>query len=351
MNHNTSRIIIETMVCKAIKDMKDSPKRSTRNLVDMALQFSEGRFQQKFFEVAQTMLKNANSPYYDLVQDIAVHVDSEKIMRFGINVGYNGCTVGAKMIREIEEREKYNIPWMISLHLCPQQFLIHQAKYHTMISKGEEIGIYTWMLLPEGQPYEVLPLVQQHPNSAFALFCTPKEITMSFLDDVSELNNLMLVVRYDEEAQDTCELLRKMGLLYSVYDIYTEADVEAITRGDLFCGTEQLHPVFTVLLADEECPDMARQEVYQYVRLVRDKQEFQTIVWEATCDNSFVDSIISEEPCLSGFDADGYLFTELEHKKESFFNLLKNDLPQILKKAFPKGYTDNTMAKNKKDKK
>lgn len=344
MNHNTSRIIIETMVRKAIKDIKDSPKRSTRNLIDMALQFSKGRFQQNFFEVAQTMLKNEKSPYYDLIQDIVAHVDSEKIIRFGMNVGYNGCTTGARTIREIEEREKYNIPWMISLHLCPKQFLLHQEKYHTLISQGEEIGIYTWMLFPEGQSQEVLPLVQQHPNSAFALFCTPGEITLPFLDDVSEVQNLMLVVRYDEDSPNIYELLREMGLLYSVYYLYTEFDVKAITSGNLLSSTEQMHPAFTVLLADAECPDMARKEVYKYVRMVRNKQEFQTIAWEAACDSSFVDSIISREPCLAGFDTEGYLFTMLEHKTENCFNFLKNDLPQIMKEAFPKGYSDDIMA-------
>ena len=43
------QILIETIVRKAIRDIRDSPKRNTRNLIDMALNFSEGRFQSRFF--------------------------------------------------------------------------------------------------------------------------------------------------------------------------------------------------------------------------------------------------------------------------------------------------------------
>ena len=71
MNHTISRVLIETVVKKALRDIKDSPERSIRNLVDMALQFSNGRFQKEFFETTQTMLQNEDSAYYLLVRDAA----------------------------------------------------------------------------------------------------------------------------------------------------------------------------------------------------------------------------------------------------------------------------------------
>ena len=61
MGNDISRILIETVVRKTLRDMKDSPERSTRNLVDMALHFSSGHFQREFFEMAQEMLQNEHS--------------------------------------------------------------------------------------------------------------------------------------------------------------------------------------------------------------------------------------------------------------------------------------------------
>ena len=92
MGNDTSRILIETIVRKTLREIKASPGRSTRNLIDMALNFSEGRFQRNFFEAAQTMLTNEKSPYYELIRDTVAHVDCERLLRFGMNVGYHGCT-------------------------------------------------------------------------------------------------------------------------------------------------------------------------------------------------------------------------------------------------------------------
>lgn len=96
MENNMSRILIETVVRRTLKDMKENPERSIRNLVDMALHFSEGRFQKNFFQAAQTMLKNENSPYYALLRNISSSVDTERLVTFGMNLGYNSCTLGAK---------------------------------------------------------------------------------------------------------------------------------------------------------------------------------------------------------------------------------------------------------------
>lgn len=57
MEKSTSRIIIETIVKKALRDIKDSPERSIRNLVDMALHFSDGRFQRNFLKLRKQCFK------------------------------------------------------------------------------------------------------------------------------------------------------------------------------------------------------------------------------------------------------------------------------------------------------
>ncbi len=335
MENTTSRIIIETLVKKAMREIKESPERSTRNLVDMALHFSNDRFHRSFFETAQAMLQKEDSPYYGLIEDVVCNVDSGSLMHFGMNLGYNSCTIGAKRIREIEAKEHYHIPWMILLNLDPLYFSDHQQEYEALISLGEGIGIYAWMLIPQEGAVDYLPLVQEHPDSAFILFCKPTDITLSFLDCVSECTNLMLAVHYDEDTAAACALLRSAQLLYSVCCVYTENDVGSITGGELFFSVQQLHPVFTILLADSECPEPARKMVYEAVRQVRNRQEYQTIALEAISDSSFIDSIISNDTCLAGFDSEGYLFTLQGSNKEDRFHFLQNELPHILKLAFP----------------
>lgn len=101
MEKSTSCIIIETVVKKTLREIKDSPERSIRNLVDMALLFSDGRFQRNFFEVAQTMLQNEHSPYYGLIEDTIAHVNSERLFQFGIH----------NPIRKIAAMQLYFCEW------------------------------------------------------------------------------------------------------------------------------------------------------------------------------------------------------------------------------------------------
>ena len=71
MNSNMNRDLIETIVKKALRDVRDSPERNVRNLVDMALLFSTGQFQRQFFEIAQKTLRNEYSAYYPMIRDAA----------------------------------------------------------------------------------------------------------------------------------------------------------------------------------------------------------------------------------------------------------------------------------------
>ncbi|MCC8162196.1 MAG: hypothetical protein LIO86_03255 [Lachnospiraceae bacterium] len=171
MADSMSRILIETIVRRTLKDLKDSPERSVRNLVDMALNSSEGRFQRSFFTVAETMLKNEKSAYYDVIKDVVANVETERILQFGMNLGYNSCTEGAEKIRKKEAACGFNIPWTISLNIDMEKVTENPESYDTVLSQGKKLGVYTWMLHAHGLLQEVLPLMRRHTDCAFVLFC------------------------------------------------------------------------------------------------------------------------------------------------------------------------------------
>ncbi len=146
MKTNLNRTLIETTIRNSIKQIKNDPERSMRNLIDMALSFSNGRFQKHFLEVAQTMLQKETSCYYKIIPDLVANGDTERIVTFGMNIGYNGCTLGAQTIRELEATEHFNIPWSISLELA-----------------------------------------EDFPECAFSIFCTPENISHTLLNDARSL--------------------------------------------------------------------------------------------------------------------------------------------------------------------
>ena len=161
MENSMSRIIIETTVRQTLKGLKENPKRSIRNLVDMSLHFSEGRFQSHFFQTARTMLEHEDSAYYSLVEHSTSHIETEHLVKFGMNLGYNSCTWGAQRIRRNEQRLGFNIPWTVLFQMDDLQCLDHLFEYDSAITEGEQLGIYTWGLLSRTDPMALLPLIEQ----------------------------------------------------------------------------------------------------------------------------------------------------------------------------------------------
>ena len=331
-----TRIVIETVVKKALAAIKEDPERETRNLVDMALQFAEGRFQQELFSTMQTMLQNEHSAYYGLVRDVVSHTDAERLLTFGMNVGYNGCTVGARHIRENERKLGCSIPWTVSIRPDGARWADDCARYDKLIGEGETLGIYVWAVFAGERPRDLLCLAKSHPASAFCVFCRGEDLTEVFLEEALEYDNIMLLVRYDEAAADVCASLRRMGLLYSVWYPYGAKDLEDILNGDLFYSAQQLAPAFTVLLARPECPVEVRRLVCRAVRAARNEQRFQTLLWEMESDNGLVDSIISKDSCLVAFDGAGRLCSGDGRTWGEHHDIFHGSLVEILQGAYPK---------------
>lgn len=333
MQNKTNRVLIETIVRKALKDIQDDPERNTRNLVDMALQFSKGRFQKYFFQVAQKMLQNESSPYYGLMRDAARHIDHERLLTFGMNIGYNGCTLGAKRIREIEAAEGFNIPWAITLHMPTSLAEKRLMDYQQFIDQGEALGTHVWFLFAKDSPEDLLPLVKAHPDSAFVIFL--ENVSECFFDEASEHNNFMLALRCGEDATGRFMQLRERKLLYAVYELYNDETATEILSGDTVQTMQQLAPI-SIFIAEPGCQAETKKRVYQYVDQARADQLHRTILWEYTLDNRFVDTVISGDACLAGFTSEGDLYTqnEIMHGRET--NLHETELSAILKRAFPK---------------
>ena len=336
MENSLSRILIETTVRQALKGLQENPKRSTRNLIDMALQFSEGRFQSHFFKTAQALLKNENSAYFALVQDTVSHIETENMVKFGMNLGYNSCTWGAQHIRLNEKRLGFNIPWTVLFRIEGSSYAEHRVQYESALADGEQLGIYAWMLFTGREPMPLLPLVRKHSDSAFFLLCEPESVTETFLNAAAQIRNLMLAVRFCGGAEKACAMLRAAELPYAVYYPYSQKDVEKIVNGTLFENTQLLHPIFTVLVPGQGCPDSIRRVVYQTVVAVRNGQAYRTIPWEIYYDTRSIDEIISDDACCAFFDSQGNLYAPDNLPAAAYGNLFADGLSAILQQAYPK---------------
>lgn len=337
MKRNTSRALIETVVKRTIHDIKINPKRTIRNAVDMAANFSSGRFQREFFTAAQTMLKNKNSPYYDLISNAVCHIDSDRLLRLGMNIGYNSCTAGADIIRKLEESEHFNVPWSIWAEIDGNTLNKTKDRYNSIISQGENMGIHTWLLFVNKLTSSLVTIIQYHPESAFAVFCEPSDITESFLNDISEYKNILLVFRYgNDDIFNTCLKVWNMGFPYSVYYSYNKENTDKIHSGELFIQSARLNSIFTMVVPDKECTGDLAEQTYRHIKLVRNEHTFKTIPLDICMDIKLIDGIISQDATLAGFNKSGQLCSATDEKPYVGLNLFNCELRDMLKKAFPK---------------
>jgi len=331
MLNNINRLLIENTVRKTINQIKTDPERGIRNVVDLALTFSNGRFQKHFLSLAQKMLIDEHSCYYRMIPDLLANIDTERLITFGMNIGYNSCTYGANKIRTIEEMEHFNIPWTITLSLSGSDYLEHKAAYHSLIKQGTDLGIYTWNLYSLDNSYTLLELAESFPDCAFTLFCNPEEISNAVMDEAYSLNNLMFVIKYSEQTEHACSLLRAGKYLYSVYVSCNEENMSDILNGNLLADIEQYSPTFTIFTVSSRCSLLSTQDtVYEYIKNTRLQQSHRTIPFDMLHDVQYIDSIISNEAVTVSLSREEVLHplsaATLQEVTKSIFNYPLQDL-------------------------
>lgn len=336
MKKDMTRVLVESTVRRTLKTIQDSPERATRNLVDLGLQFSNGRFQTRLLSQTQKMLQNTKSAYYDLVKNIVSAVDHDIITTFGVNLGYNSCTKGARLIREIEGEKGFNIPWALNLAVNEEKMEEEPDFYPSVLCQGKALGIYTYLLFISGYPEKVIPMIEKEPDCAFILFLRGHQISQSFIKKMKTVKNVMVSVYTNEDMQGACQKLRDAKLLYAVYHRYTEQDKENILSGNWLQSVLPVHPAFAFLRTDFSCASQTQDEVYQYVTAVRDEQQVPLIIMDIKKDTLMIDQVISDGECMVGFDVDGSLRTHEGFRRDEQYNIFHHPLEEILQMASKK---------------
>lgn len=330
-----NRILIEATVRRTLNRLHESPERETRNLVDMGLNFSRGRFQKKILTTAQQMLQNTKSAYYALIKRAVSNVDQERLLTFGMNLGYDSYTKGAKTIREIEAERHFNIPWALNLVINEKKLLTEPDFYPALLEQGEALGIYTYLLSAK-KVSPLIPLLNSQPNCAFLLFLHGQQITNSLLKELEPIKNIMICVYADEDMPAACQKLREAKYLYAVYNQYVPKETKQILNGEWLEKVITCQPLFAFLLADSSCNEQTQKEIYSYILSVRDGQQYPLLFMDLKQDMLMIDQVISDDICLAGFDESGNLRTLKGLTQEKKHNIFYNRLEDILRDVMAK---------------
>ncbi len=336
MTTDMNRLIIETTVRHTLSRLIDSPEREIRNLIDMGMEFSEGRFQKQIFSTAQTMLQNPSSAYYTLVKQAAGDIAHERLLHFGMNLGYESCTKGARTIRDIEAKEHFNIPWALSLSLAAEKAATAPDLYERILKECTELGIYTALILVNDALDAVIPLVQSQPDMAFVLFINGAQISDDWLERLDAVNNVMICVADDANTAQACDKLHQAKMLYGIYRTYNEDNLEDTVSEAWLDTLKALRPTFVILASAPQCARRVSNEVFNFTRRIRESQHYPFVLMALQQDLQLIDQIISDDLCMVGFDSHGMLHTIDGLSDNPSHNIFTHSLKDILQDALKK---------------
>lgn len=335
--------MVQSAAKKGIRDIKDEPKRGIRNLVEMGEMFATGRFQQDFFEMAMGQLHDESSAYYRIVERVAKTVDEDTLLTFGTNLGYNALTHGAGVIRSIEQKQGFNVPWCLNIELSARHTTPH-LDVERIIREGKELGVYCYLFyIDAGYPQleKLYHTLHAQKDCAFLLFLNSAMVTDAFCQSLLELHNVIPVLDMDGANDDVLttviDELSHVGALFAGFTRFGDASQPDISP-NMLQRAETLDLPVLVLLRIKKHRPQNEDDVYRQVVTLRKNLDVPVLPIDLYGDIAHADRIISSEACLATIKGDGsVLLTNVDEQETvSSYSVHTDSLQQILKRAMPK---------------
>lgn len=271
LQHRLIRQTINIAVSKAIEDMKGNTRRSIRNLIDLALLFSQGENQKWFFKTAKKVISNPQNPYHALAARAVADIDNDTIKTVGLNLGYNSLIYGAGKLRKKQESMEFMLPWLLIFDVSDSQPDTFRH-IENLIGGGQELGIYSYVFCPH-EPNEIRPLCEiakQFDECLFVFRVPSLLITEETIISLSERHNIAVSIQPENEdlscdsSVKAFQILRQSRCLYGFHTTYNENNISKITAPDYIRSAIELGNLFGVYVADNSVTAECQETVYHF---------------------------------------------------------------------------------------
>lgn len=319
MHQKLTRTMLDIAIDKSLKEIRTKSKRGIRNLVDLGAHFAKGRFQEYFYQIAQKMLENMDSPYYDLVFNTVNNVDNNILKNFGVNIGLNSWTYGVNTIREKENCYGYNIPWAIIFDFTTQTTSnLESSDILKLIKDGKATGIFSYIaFIDENTKLKenLFKVFEENQDCAFILFAGPKTLDINNILKIRDLRNILISINMEEmeenqELLSTVESLKENKCLYGIHSIYDDEDSEIILNNEWINKIVNLNSTFAFLIHSKNCSKENIAKVSAYIKDMKTNQKYPTFLIDFYEDMSYISRVISSKSCFLKILQDGKIITD-----------------------------------------
>ena len=307
-----SRSIVQAILRRSLSDIRRDPQRTVRMLVDLGREAAVGPSQQAFLRTAQKMLQRKESPYYTMIQNTARSVDDQRLLTFGMALGWNSLTQGVSRIRTCEQRLHCSIPWSLTFHMAQSPGHLSGQDYFDLVRDGMELGICSYFLFVADAESLLLgvKLAETYPESAFCLFLPQGLELHPWLSPLLSCWNLMVGVNcgghgWERQVWD----LRDRGSLYLLWRGYHSRQAAAEICSGQWARDILPYAGPVTLLVSQGQEAAVERAVRHYALNTRLKQRYPTLILDYYSDILYTDRCISHTPRFVGILPDGTVTT------------------------------------------
>lgn len=322
------RTIVEGTVSRALRDMEGDTHRTARNLVDLGMSLARGPFERQFFAKCRQILDDDSSPCFEMIRRVLSCFDRQTLLTFGVNVGFEGCSRGAKRIREVESREGFNVPWTIRIAAGEQG--LSRIYVQRVITEAMELGVHVFILEDCGLAQSDLrQILTDNPPCAFGVITHGLWGQDWDLDVLADLHNLLLCVDGEGPlALELCHALEDARMPYAAYLCYDDRIQNLDSRLE---AVGALGSPLVLLLGDGAGPE-AQAQVRRRVLESRSSYAYSFVPIDLPGDLLAIDRIISDDPCSLAILSDGGVRTiegvcPVDVRRQSLKQVLREVLP------------------------
>ncbi len=332
MTKDFTRVLIETAVERGIKDVTDDPRRSLRRLAELGKQYSEGRFQKASFGHITNLLKNDESPYYDMLEKFLATVDHHAIKTFGLNMGYDSWTYGARLIRKESEKREYMLPWVVLIHYDNKRIDgLKASDIDGLINELEPLGVNTYLIISaHGLDHDpaLTDIFRKHLTCAFFLFLKDALISIDDAEEIKNIGNTVISVNIaDNNAMEACRKLKEIRALYVIHYLYKYDEIEGFADEENIDRWLSYGSAFIFLIQKDSDRGLAGK----FAKGSRMEQEYPILVWDVYADIRLVNEMISDTPFIFEVESDG----SVKYPEGTGMNTLKTNIITVLEKIAP----------------
>lgn len=229
------RMLLLSVVGRAIQEIDADPKRGLRRMVDLGQELVHGK--QEIFSFLQHLLQKQSSPCYTLLERMVHEVAHKSIQHFSVALGWDSWAEGGRLLRQSAEQQDWAKSLTITEADTPSALREQVQRY---IAKG----VRTFFVKVNSQKTLATALQLTSEQTATLLLVPPFLIDHQTAARIALCHTVCTALCDAPERARAQEILRQAKCLYGVYHICSAEETADSVRAWL---CKQSGPYFAIV--------------------------------------------------------------------------------------------------------